>query len=375
MPARKKSTVKKIVVAHIDRFVLTIPTEKENVLFLSEHLTGFFQRIANGFSEKRDWQEHRNKKTGRYDAYDFRAAISKLRFKPHPQLADFVKENNRFPTWSELFKMGFRGNWLVEIRLTDRRKWDYLRHTENIYDALKLIGKSLELEPRILEIALDTQSKKLGMLLRKFGCLIRPPRVNSLFHFDKQGEFIQGPSPNACNEYMGYWPKGHYDLRSSMKRPRGGRRQIHSYDRKVPLGPHIDYKFPRFELRLYRDYLRDYLKQYPVLRPCELIDHMQHLIETNIRFSQVDLPRIFEEIPASKQWNLTGMSSKGQIYVMEQRGISKSIWERYIIALPFPPIYYCTDPFPDEHSSQIIDYGYTLFSLLAYNKRKIQNRR
>ena len=86
MPARKKSTVKKIVVAHIDRFVLTIPTEKENVLFLSEHLTGFFQRIANGFSEKRDWQEHRNKKTGRYDAYDFRAAISKLRFKPHPQL-------------------------------------------------------------------------------------------------------------------------------------------------------------------------------------------------------------------------------------------------------------------------------------------------
>lgn len=273
---------------------------------------------------------------------------SKLTLTPHPQLNNYVRSNKRFPNYPELFTIGFKGNWLAFVDITDRRKWDYLAHTENIYEGINLLQRSVTLDVMTLEIAIDTLDTELGMFIRKHGCLNKPPRDTAIFHFESNSKKkIDGPSVDGCNEYHGYRPKGWADSRSNAERPEGGRRQIHSYDREVYTGSKVGHSYFRFELRLFRGYLRDYLRRCPVSRPSELIERIQDLAETNLRFRAINLKKLFSERPQSRFWNLQNLSTKGQLYVMRRRGMTKKDICKYIEELSLPPVLFVNDPFPD----------------------------
>ena len=133
--------------------------------------------------------------------YIFMSVKSKLTLTPHPQLNNYVRSNKRFPNYPELFTIGFKGNWLAFVDITDRRKWDYLAHTENIYEGINLLQRSVTLDVMTLEIAIDTLDTELGMFIRKHGCLNKPPRDTAIFHFESNSKKkIDGPSVDGCNE-------------------------------------------------------------------------------------------------------------------------------------------------------------------------------
>lgn|GEM_PF-3396996 len=350
--------IQKPVIAHVDRMDFLVPIHDTNIEILNEHLEGLMYYMSRHFAG-RDFKIRRNRRSKKPIAFVMASEVTKLQFIPHPGLRDVVFGQMQFPAYSELFEMGFKGNFLARIAITNRVKSDYLLHTQDVYLAIRLLEESLKVDIKYMEIAYDTMNQRLGRHFRKYACLVRPPRHNSLFHF-KGKKHVKGPSPNGCNEYMGYRPKGYNDMSPSAKRPRGGTRQIFSYDRRVMTEKDTSYSFPRFELRFYRDYLREYLRKYPVASHCELIGHMEHLTETQLTFLNIDIGRLQRERPEFWKESLSRKSTKGAIYMLEEHGMLRSQIREYITQRPFPPVVYCDSPHgysgPDECIDDLLLY-------------------
>jgi len=261
--------------------------------------------------------------------------------------------------------MGFKGEWLGYVQITDRRKWDYMAHTENLYLGIEIVEQVLKVEPLILEIALDTRNQEYGMYLRKYACLNRPPAITSIFHFKNRCRAkIDGPSPNGCNEYHGYRQKGWSDRRPDSERPEGGRRQLHSYDREVYIATRRKFSFPRLELRFFRRFLRDYLKPQPINSCVELIQRLPELVGRHLRFKRIDVERLQIERLESRFLSLANLSTKGQIYEMTMAEMEPEDISRYVEQLDPPPILFITEPFPDYDVHE--DDGMTLFGDFEY---------
>ncbi len=354
MPSIESQENKRPVIAHVDRLVIRVPPTRANVEYLSEHFEELRNEIATRFCGNSDVERTPHSNEHKVVRLNFPSEISRLTLQPPYQIREMVLSSRRFPSWPELFEMGFKANWLALLQFTDRRKWNYQAHTDNLYTLLEVLEPCLELEPMVLEIAFDTLDEKMGMFFRKYACLKRAPRDNTLFHFIEPGVMLVGPSPNGSNEYHGHRPKGWDDNRSTEDRSRGGRRQIFSYDRQVNLSPNPGFSFHRFELRFFRDYLRDYSKQNRIGSIYELIDQMEHLATRNLRFKKVNLKRLGRERPQSRFWNLRQLSTKGQLYIMRKKGMNRHEIEKYVEILPFPNILYVTDPcqvrntYPDD---------------------------
>lgn len=353
-----------IVVGHVDRVVVTIPVSREN----SQSLVEKFEQFKKYLSMKLAGDDGPTfKETGKHKdvlQYEFNAEFTKVKFRLPKALNHFFRKNKRFPFYKELFELGYRKDWLGLVEIVDRRKWAPAYHGENVLLTIQILEHYFDIEPKTIEVALDTQSQELGILLRKCVCLKNPPGDKQLFHFSniaegKRAEEIPGPSVDGNNEYHGYRPKGRNDTRPNDERARGGRRQIHSYDRKVYGNKDRFYTFHRFEIRFYREYIMPYAQR-KNLGVYDLVLHAEELVRGNIVFRQIDCEKLQRHRREARFCKLKGKSTKGQIYMLHKQGMANQDIKRYIKKVEWPPMRFIVDPKNDESNPH--DYEFYFWS-------------
>lgn len=361
MMSRQKDLSTQCIIAHLDRVVVTIPVSRENAQSLVEKFEQFKQHLSMKLVGNDKPEFKRTGKNRGVLQFEFNGVFTKVKFRLPKPLNEFFLKNQRFPTYQERRELGYRGSWLALVEIVDRRKWGPSFHVENILLTIQILEKYFDLEPKTLEVALDTQSPELGLLLRKYACLRNPPSDKSLFHHpggDKE-RIIPGPSPDGNNEYLGYRPRGWKETKTNNERPRGGRRQLYSYDRIVRFGKGLSYTFPRVEIRFYRDYIMSYARKNN-LGVYDLLQRVDKLVMTNIVLRQIDCEKLLSKRTEARFCKLEGKSTKGQIYALHKQGITTEDIKAYRQEVEWPPIRFIIDPKNDD--SDIGDYDFYFWS-------------
>ena len=267
----------------------------------------------------------------------------------HKHLNDFILENQRLPSVTELNNMGFGARWVATITITARRQPYYRYHLENIIELVTEFERwGLMLTPSTMEIAFDTVNETLGMFMRQKTIFRWAPSNLQLFHMDSSGRIpINAPTPDGNNEYHGYRPKTRNDTRDSIERPRGGSRQIYSYYKTFrTIGQRV-LGFYRFELRLMRKHLAEVCKRRHITSGIQLIQNMEDIARQQIKFAKLDWERLLQEHPYVSTWGIEGCSTKGQLYYLEQSGLTRHEAMSYLREIPSPDIFFCIDPYED----------------------------
>ena len=346
---RQKDLSTQCIIAHLDRVVVIIPVSRVNAQSLVENFEQFKKDLSMKLvgNDKPEFKETGEKRD--VLQFEFKAEFTKVKFRLPKPLNQFFLKNKRFPTVKELPELKYDGRWLALIEIVDRRKWGPAFHVENVLLTIQILERYFDIEPKTIEVALDTQSPELGMLLRKCVCLRNPPSDKSLFHHpgeDKE-EIVPGPSSDGNNEYHGYRPKGWKDRRSSGVRPRGGRRQVESYDRIVRFGKNLSYTFPRVEIRFFRGYIMKYARRNN-LGVYDLLLQAEQLVMTNIVLRQIDCEKLLSKRPEARFCNLKGKSTKGQVYLLHKQGVTNQDIKDYLQEVEWPPIRFIIDPKNDD---------------------------
>lgn len=350
----------KYVIAHVDRIVVTIPIDRKNVPTLIESFENIKRQLAIMFMGNEKYKFKRTGKKKDVLQFEFKNEFSKIKWRLPKPLNKFFLKNKRYPNFREIEKLKYMGSWLALIEIIDRQKRNPACHVENVLKTIDFLDTYFNIECKTLEIALDTRCQEFGNLLRKCACLFRPPGDISLFHFErvpgqKKPKLIPGPSKDGNNEYHGYRPKSWNDNRPNSVRPRGGRRQINSYDRIVRLGNKVQYTFPRLELRLFRDYIREYMR-HNNLNVKELLMEIEKLVKDNLVLREIDRNKLYIDRPGAEFWKLKDYSTKGQIYRLHEKKMTNKDIRPYLKKVEWPPISYIVDPRNSER--EISDYEF-----------------
>ena len=343
------------IIAHLDRVVVIIPVSVENVQSLVEKFEQFKHHLSMELAGNDGPTFKRTGEKKDVLQFEFKAEFTKVKFVLPKPLHQFFLKNKRFPTYEELLELKYSGGRLALVEIVDRRKWCPAFHVENVLLTIQILERYFTIEPKTIEVALDTQSPELGMLLRKCVCLRNPPSDQSLFHHpgEDKGEIVPGPSSDGKNEYHGYRPKGWKDLRPSAVRPRGGRRQIYSYDRKVSYNKNLSYTFHRFEIRYFRDYIMPYARKNN-LGVYDLLLLIEKLVMRNMILRQIDCEKLLSKRSEARFCNLKGKSTKGQVYLLHKQGVTNKDIKHYLQPVEWPPVRFIIEPKNDD--SDVGDY-------------------
>lgn len=262
--------------------------------------------------------------------------------------------HNPLPSWSDLMRHGYKGSYLGKITISDRCKIYPAEYVEEAYEILEVIEQKwgIHLVAKRFEMAIDTLDESKGRGIFAQSTLKWADSSRQLFHVIKDSENpkrnikIIGPALYGKNEYLCYRSKSRSDERTSSERPKGGRRQLHCYEKPTPWP---DYPIYRTEVIFYTTYLRKWMKSEGVSTVRELIRRGADLVRQNVAFRCLDLDMLYLKSPRTKKLGLESLSFRGLCFKLSQAGISKEIVKSCILDQdnPLIPDYFAIS---DVHS-------------------------
>lgn len=278
-----------------------------------------------------------------------------------------------FPTWEQIEdadRKGIRPSYLGRLRITNRARQYYVQYAEDLYEALNLleIELGIKLTPKAVEFALDTVDESKGKALNNW-VLLCWSHPKDMFHFREGSRKKQpGPSSNGQNMYSRHRPKARYDRRPSSERPRGGTRQLKSYERSIrDLGTR--WTLYRVELPLYTDYLTRFMKRQGIETTIDLLTHMEKLVKAHLAFKVLDLDSLLSDLDLPQRMKRkvkrkveAQPTTRGRVYLLNDSELFQGLFfssdeiKKYLQRVSFPEILF-VNGHPLWDGVEVHEYG------------------
>ena len=104
-----------------------------------------------------------------------------------------------------------------------------------------------------------------------------------------------------------------------------------------------------------RKHLAEVCKRRHITSCIQLIQNMEDIARLQIKFAELDWERLLQKYPCVSTWGIEGCSTKGQLYYLEQSGLTRHEAMSYLTELEPPDIFFCTDPYEDINRDNVGD--------------------